>query len=60
MSAILDFHDYCEIETDGATDVTIVRHNLAHHLPLPLDRWAVARCRGRTLTVSGRRLFTFR
>jgi hypothetical protein len=27
MGAILDFQDYCEIETDGATDVTVVpRH----------------------------------
>jgi hypothetical protein len=26
MSAILDFHDYCDIETGGAMDVTIVRH----------------------------------
>jgi hypothetical protein len=25
MGAILDFQDYCEIETDGATDVTVVR-----------------------------------
>jgi hypothetical protein len=26
MSAILDFHGYCEIETDGGTGVTIIRH----------------------------------
>jgi hypothetical protein len=24
----LDFHAYCEIEADGATDVTIVGHKL--------------------------------
>jgi hypothetical protein len=26
MGAILEFQDYCEIETDGATEVTVVRH----------------------------------
>jgi hypothetical protein len=36
MSAILDLHGYCAIETDGATDVTIVRR----HKPwLTIFRW---------------------
>jgi|GraSoiStandDraft_32_1057276.scaffolds.fasta_scaffold1471842_1 hypothetical protein len=35
MGVILDFHGHCEIETDGATDVTTVGHKAT----LSIFRW---------------------
>jgi hypothetical protein len=55
----MDFHGRCEIETDGATDVTIVRHKAS----LTIFRWRWKDglwCRGRTLIGAEGALFTFR
>jgi hypothetical protein len=37
MGAILELEDYCETETDGATEVTVVRQGMAHGLSLALE-----------------------